>query len=327
MKHKPIILTMGDPAGIGPEVILQSFKKSEVNTLPVVVFGDFEVMDLFYKALNIQEFTLKQIFKIEDAHYDSKVLNVVDFNNINMDSYVMGQVSQMCGQAAFEYVIGSIEAVQAGLARAVTTAPLNKEAMHLAGHYFPGHTEIFAQYSGSQDYAMMLYDEKLSVIHVSTHISLSQAISTLTKERIQQVIELAGINIEKIKGRKAKIAVAGLNPHASENGLFGNQEELVIAPAVEAMKDRFDVIGPISPDTVFIRGLKKDFDIVVAMYHDQGHIPFKLFAFDSGVNTSVGLPIIRTSVDHGTAFDIAGQGIAGDSSMVAAILLANKLSV
>jgi 4-phospho-D-threonate 3-dehydrogenase / 4-phospho-D-erythronate 3-dehydrogenase len=327
MKHKPIILTMGDPAGIGPEVILQSFKKSEVNTLPVVVFGDFEVMDLFYKALNIQEFTLKQIFKIEDAHYDPKVLNVVDFNNIKMDSYVMGQVSQMCGQAAFEYVIGSIEAVQAGLARAVTTAPLNKEAMHLAGHYFPGHTEIFAQYSGSQDYAMMLYDEQLSVIHVSTHISLSQAISTLTQERIQQVIELAGINIEKIKGRKAKIAVAGLNPHASENGLFGNQEELVIAPAIEAMKDRFDVIGPISPDTVFIRGLKKDFDIVVAMYHDQGHIPFKLFAFDSGVNTSVGLPIIRTSVDHGTAFDIAGQGIAGDSSMVAAILLANKLSV
>jgi len=327
MNNKPIILTMGDPAGIGPEVILQSFKKPEVNSLPVVVFGDFEVMALFKRLLNITEYELKALSSIEEASFDAHVLNVVDFKNIDMASYKMGEVSRMCGQAAFEYVIASIKAVQAGLARGVTTAPLNKEAMHLAGHYYPGHTEIFAEYSGSSDYAMMLYDEKLSVIHVSTHISLSEAISTLTQKRVEQVIELAGVNVEKIKGRKAKIAVAGLNPHASENGLFGDQEEKIITPAIEAMKSKYDVIGPISPDTVFVRGLKKDFDIVVAMYHDQGHIPFKLYAFDSGVNTSVGLPIVRTSVDHGTAFDIAGQGIAGDSSMVAAILLANKLSL
>jgi 4-hydroxythreonine-4-phosphate dehydrogenase len=327
MKTKPIILTMGDPAGIGPEVILQAFKKPEVNTLPVVVFGDFNVMELFKGQLNLHDFELKNCTSIEETVFETKVLNVVDFKNIDMDSYKMGEVSKMCGQAAFEYVIGSIQAVQEGKARAVTTAPLNKEAMHLAGHYYPGHTEIFAQYSGTDDYAMMLYDEQLSVIHVSTHIALSQAISGLTQKRIEQVIELAGDNIEKIKGRKAKIAVAGLNPHASENGLFGDQEEKIITPAIEAMKSKYDVIGPVSPDTVFVRGLKKDFDIVVAMYHDQGHIPFKLFAFDSGVNTSVGLPIIRTSVDHGTAFDIAGKGLAGDSSMVAAILLANKLSL
>jgi 4-phospho-D-threonate 3-dehydrogenase / 4-phospho-D-erythronate 3-dehydrogenase len=327
MNQLPIILTMGDPAGIGPEVILQSFKKTEVNTLPVVVFGDFEVMELFKTKLNITEYALKQVLNIKDVVFNERILHVVDFNNIELSLYKMGEVSQMCGQAAFEYVVESIKAVQAGLARAVTTAPLNKEAMHLAGHYYPGHTEIFAEYSGSSDYAMMLYDEQLSVIHVSTHISLSQAISSLSQKRIEQVIELAGENIEKIKGRKAKIAVAGLNPHASENGLFGNEEEKILIPAIEAMKSKYDVIGPVSPDTVFVRGLKKDFDIVVAMYHDQGHIPFKLFAFDSGVNTSVGLPIIRTSVDHGTAFDIAGQGIAGDSSMVAAILLANKLSL
>jgi len=208
----------------------------------------------------------------------------------------------------------------------VCTGPINKEALHLAGHIYPGHTEIFAEYANSTDYAMLLYDDKLSVIHVSTHVALEDAISLITQKRVEQVIELAAKNMNKIKGKDIKIAVAGLNPHASENGLFGHQEDEIITPAIENMKDKYNVIGPISPDTIFSRGLKKEFDIVVAMYHDQGHIPFKLYAFDSGVNTSVGLPIVRTSVDHGTAFDITGQGIAKHESMIAAIELCDKLS-
>jgi 4-hydroxythreonine-4-phosphate dehydrogenase len=322
----PIIVTMGDPSGIGPEVILKSFVHQKVNSLPIVVFGDCQLMEFFKNRLDLNQFNLLSISHIEDARFDEQTLNVLDFKNVNMNQYKMGILHKDYGQAAFDYIVGSIQAVQDGKARAVCTGPINKEALHLAGHIYPGHTEIFAEYANSTDYAMLLYDDKLSVIHVSTHVALEDAISLITQKRVEQVIELAAKNMNKIKGKDIKIAVAGLNPHASENGLFGHQEDEIITPAIENMKDKYNVIGPISPDTIFSRGLKKEFDIVVAMYHDQGHIPFKLYAFDSGVNTSVGLPIVRTSVDHGTAFDITGQGIAKHESMIAAIELCDKLS-
>lgn len=325
MKVKPIILTMGDPAGIGPEIILSCFKDKDVNKIPVVVFGDMEVLSMIKDRIRITGYELNKINTIEEANYSSDILNVLDFHNIEMKKYDIGKLSSMCGHAAYEYIISAIQHVKDKKARAVTTAPINKEALHMAGHNFPGHTEIFATQCGTKDYAMHLYDEKLSIIHVSTHVSLEDAIRTLSKDRVKKVIELAHDNMKKILNREPRIAVAGINPHSSENGLFGNQEEKIITPAIEEMK-HLNVVGPIPPDTVFYRGIKGEFDIVVAMYHDQGHIPFKMYAFESGVNTSAGLSVLRTSVDHGTAFDIAGKGIANSISMVNAIKLADKLT-
>ncbi|WP_113671731.1 4-hydroxythreonine-4-phosphate dehydrogenase PdxA [Vallitalea guaymasensis] len=325
MKVKPIILTMGDPAGIGPEIILNCFKDKDVSQLPVIVFGDIKVLSLIKDGIGITGYKLNKVNAVEEAIYSSEILNVLDFDNIDMKKYKIGQLSSMCGHGAYEYIISAIQHVKDEKARAVTTAPINKEALHMAGHNFPGHTEIFATQCGTKDYAMHLYDEKLSIIHVSTHVSLEDAIRTLSKDRVKKVIELAYDNMKKILNREPRIAVAGINPHSSENGLFGNQEKNIIIPAIEEM-NHLNVVGPIPPDTVFYRGIKGEFDIVVAMYHDQGHIPFKMYAFESGVNTSAGLSVLRTSVDHGTAFDIAGKGIANSISMVNAIKLADKLT-
>ncbi|PKM52206.1 MAG: 4-hydroxythreonine-4-phosphate dehydrogenase PdxA [Firmicutes bacterium HGW-Firmicutes-7] len=322
----PIIITMGDPAGVGPEIILSSYRDQEIKRIPLVVFGDFKVLQYMKEKIGNFDYELKKIENLDNLEFNEKILNVFDFDNINMAQYEPGKISSMCGQAAYEYVIASIENVKKGKGKAVTTAPLNKEALHMAGHKFPGHTEIFALSCQTNDFAMHLYDEKLSIIHVSTHVALADAIKNLSSERIEKVIELAHDNMKMILGREPRIAVAGINPHASENGLFGDQEEKYIIPAVEKMKKKVNVVGPIPPDTVFYRGIKGEFDIVVAMYHDQGHIPFKLFAFDTGVNTSAGLSILRTSVDHGTAFDIAGRGIAQDISLKNAIKLAEKLA-
>jgi len=210
---------------------------------------------------------------------------------------------------------------------AVVTAPINKEAIQLAGHHYAGHTEIFAAYTDTKDYAMLLYDQKFSVIHVSTHIPLMDAITTLNQERVERVIQLAEDSMRRILGRSPRIAVAGLNPHAGENGLFGNQEIVTIRPAIVRMQEKgIEVSGPHAPDTIFLRTLNGAFDIVVAMYHDQGHIPMKLLGFDTGVNVSVGLPIIRTSVDHGTAFDIAWKGIAKNDSLLKAVYLSERLA-
>jgi 4-hydroxythreonine-4-phosphate dehydrogenase len=326
MVIKPIILTMGDPAGIGPEIILNSFKNPLINEMPLVVFGDVNVLNFIKNKINISGFDINKLERIEEAQFQKNKLNVLDFNLIDMDKYELGKINAMCGHAAFEYVLSSIKHVKEAKARAVTTAPLNKEALHLAGHLFPGHTEIFAQNCNTDEYAMLLYDEKLSIIHVSTHVSLLDAINNLTQERIEKVIELADKSMHRILGRTPKIAVAGLNPHSGENGLFGNQEELYLVPAIDKMKEKTNVVGPVSPDTVFYKGINGEYDIVVAMFHDQGHIPFKMYAFESGVNTSVGLPIVRTSVDHGTAYDIAGKGIANVDSIINAIKLADKLT-
>jgi 4-hydroxythreonine-4-phosphate dehydrogenase len=324
---KPLILTMGDPAGIGPEIILKSFLDPSINQLPQVVYGDFKIMKLYQDLLKINEIELVKIHDLKDAKFETKKLNVLDFDIVNMAEFKMGQVSATAGNAAFNYIIKAIEDTKAGLARAIVTAPINKEALHTAGHIYPGHTEIFAKYSGvASDYAMLLYDDKLSVIHVSTHVALTTAIAKVTPERVATVIRLAHESLTKIKGRAPKIGVAGLNPHASEHGLFGNEEAERIIPAIEKAKKLYDVVGPIAPDAIFNRGLKGEFDVIIAMYHDQGHIPFKLFAFDSGVNTTVGLPILRTSVDHGTAFNRAGKGTAQHSSMMQAIRLADKMT-
>jgi 4-hydroxythreonine-4-phosphate dehydrogenase len=238
-----------------------------------------------------------------------------------------GELDARAGEAAFRYVEKATELACEDRVAAIATAPLNKEAMHLAGHKYPGHTEILADLTGTEDYAMMLVTDELKVIHVSTHVSLREAIEIVKPERELAVIRLAHASMQKLGVEKPRVAVAGLNPHAGENGLFGTEDAEQIRPAIgEARTEGIEASGPHAPDTVLMRARRGVFDIVVVQYHDQGHIPIKLMGFDTGVNVTVGLPFFRTSVDHGTAFDIAGTGQADNASMLAAIDLARRLA-
>lgn len=328
MKKQPVIaLTMGDAAGIGPEIILKSAQELKQATHKFLVVGDYQVMEKARDLLGIEDIRLHRADSIAACDWNTNILNVWDMQLLNAADLQPGKVSGAVGNAAFQYVIEGIRLALEKSVDAVVTAPINKEAIQLAGHHFAGHTEIFAEYTETKDYAMLLYDDKFSVIHVSTHIPLAEAISSLNQHRVEKVIQLAFDSMSRILKRPPRIAVAGLNPHAGENGLFGNQEILILKPAIDLMAAKgIDVTGPHAPDTIFLRALQGHFDIVVAMYHDQGHIPMKLLGFDTGVNVSVGLPIIRTSVDHGTAFDIAWKGLAKNDSMIKAIQLAEQLA-
>ncbi|MBN2349148.1 MAG: 4-hydroxythreonine-4-phosphate dehydrogenase PdxA [Bacteroidales bacterium] len=319
-------ITMGDPSGIGPEIILKSFEKEKIRNSRIVVIGDFQIMMAAYKMLKITSYKLNRALNFNECIFSPGILNVLDLQLIDIDEFRPGSVQANSGLAAYKCIQKAVELVLNKDINAITTAPLNKEAMYLAGKKFPGHTELLASLSGARDYAMLLYDSKLRVIHVSTHISLLEAITSLNRKRIETVIRLADIFMKRILKDKPRIAVAGINPHAGEKGLFGNEEIKTIIPAVEHMKaSGIGVEGPIPPDTVFLQAVEGKYDIVVAMYHDQGHIPLKLLGFNTGVNVTIGLPFIRTSVDHGTAFEIAWQGKANENSMVEAIILAHKL--
>ncbi len=326
-KSAPAIgITMGDPAGIGPEIILKSLEKKGIRKNRIMVIGDYVVMLETFNLLKIKSFELNRIHHFSECIFSDGVVNILDLQLIKKNEFYPGKVQAITGNAAFEYIRKAVELVNNKNINAIVTAPINKEAIHLAGHNYPGHTEILASLTGTKDYAMFLYDKKLSVIHVSTHVSLLEAVTTLNRERIEKVIELANAAMTKLCGTIPGIAVAGINPHAGENGLFGDEEQKEIIPAIYNMKGKgINVEGPIPPDTIFLQAVKGKYDVVVAMYHDQGHIPLKLLGFNSGVNISLGLPFIRTSVDHGTAFDIAWQGKADEGSMIKAIKLAIKM--
>ena len=320
-------ITMGDPSGIGPEIIIKSFEKRSIRSGRVIVIGDFNIMQMAYDLIKPDGFSLNKINDVNQCDYSPILLNVMDLHLIDLKHFSPGIVNADSGAAAFECVRKATQLALTGKIDAIVTAPLNKEALHKAGKNFSGHTEILASLTGKKDYAMLLYDRKLSVIHVSTHISLKEAISGLTSDRIEKVIVMADEVMQRLNGSRPGIAVSGINPHAGESGLFGMEEIEKIIPAINNMKKRgINVVGPLPPDTVFLQAIKGRFDIVVAMYHDQGHIPMKLLGFNSAVNITVGLPVIRTSVDHGTAFEIAWQGIADENSMVNAIKLAVKMS-
>ena len=327
-KSTVIAVTMGDPSGIGPEIILKSFENETVRNSRIVVAGDLGIMQKAHEMLGIKSFYLRKAGSVAEAEFRPGVLNIYDLGLIAPGELQPGIVSAVSGEAAYRCIKKSIELVRNGEAASIVTAPINKEALHLAGHYYPGHTEIFAALTGTRDFAMLLYDSRLCVVHVSTHIPLLEAITRLRQERIETVIGMADVFMKNIGVSAPRIAVAGINPHAGENGLFGNEELKVIIPAVNRMKEKgLDVDGPLPADTVFLSAVNGRYDIVVAMYHDQGHIPLKLLGFHSGVNITLGLPFIRTSVDHGTAFEIAWQGIANGNSMTEAIRLATKLTL
>jgi len=326
--NKPIIgITMGDAAGVGPEIIIKSLQSESIyeRAIPIVI-GDAKMLQRASEVLKL-DVEIKIVEK--NAAFKTKYGEVacIDLNILPAD-LTYGEVSSESGHAAFEYLRTAIELANEGNIDAICTAPLNKEALHKGGHVYPGHTEILAKLTNTKDFSMMLSSPKLKVIHVTTHVGLLDAINIIKSERVHKVIRLAHDILRKSGIEVPKIGVCGINPHAGENGLFGyGEEEEKINPAIEqAVSEGIDVEGPLPADTLFFRAQRGDFDIVVAMYHDQGHGPIKVLGLEYGVNITVGLPIIRTSVDHGTAFDIAGKGIVDDRSMLEAINQATKLA-
>jgi len=325
VKSKFVGITMGDPAGIGPEISLKSIEKREEYKKSVLIYGSYDILSYYHRLLKLAT-PLVQIDSVADFQEGKiNVISVVDLQ-VGRDIEI-GQVSPIAGDAAYQYVERAIADAMKGEIGVVTTAPLNKEALHKGGHKFAGHTEIFAALTKTKSYTMMLWSDRISVVHVSTHCSLREACDRATKERVLECVHLADGAMKRLGKTMSKIAVAGLNPHSGEAGIFGHEEIDEIEPAVkQAQQEGLNVTGPVPPDTVFLKAYNGIYDVVVAMYHDQGHIPMKMVAFDSGVNVTLGLPIIRTSVDHGTAFDIAGKGIANEESMLYAVDLGKRFA-
>ncbi len=323
-----LAITLGDPAGIGPEVIIKALGHADVyEQCRPLVLGDKRILARAMGWITGPGLAFDVVTAPSQGQYRAGLITLLDLQNADPAAIQPGRVSAAAGRAAVEYVLRACDMTMAGETDAVVTAPLNKEAMNLAGYHYAGHTELLADRTGAEKVSMLLTGPKLRVVHVSTHVALSEAIRRVTSQRVEEVIDLAQRSCQALGIARPRIAVAGLNPHASEGGLFGDQEAKEIQPAIERARARgLQVTDPQPPDTVFLRAVKGDYDIVVAMYHDQGHIPMKLLAFDSGVNVSMGLPIIRTSVDHGTAFDIAGTGKAREESMLEAIKVAVQMA-
>ena len=346
MSPKPILgLTMGDPAGIGPEICLRALREPAVLAQCVpVLFGDACVIQ---RLLSLESFSslvpkgrvgrvtaaARPCRTISLAEWQEGVTSaeplIVDFATPGLDQLEPGHISAAAGKAGYRYIEEAIRAALAARIEAVVTAPIHKEALRLSGVSFPGHTEIFTALTGAPRSCMMLYSDQLTVSMATTHIGYHEVPGKLSVERVLNVIELTAGTMRLMLGREPRIGVCGLNPHAGEHGLFGQgEEEKFVVPAVaEARKRGLDATGPLVPDAAFTAGMRRKFDAFVCLYHDQGHIPLKMLAFDTGVNLTLGLPIIRTSVDHGTAFDIAWQGRADPTSLYSAIRIAAQLAV
>jgi 4-hydroxythreonine-4-phosphate dehydrogenase len=339
-QKKPIIgISMGDPSGIGPEIAVKALAKKEIYKIckPLIVGDSLAIKD----ALRITSLDLKinSISVVKKALFKFGTLDVYDLKNVNMAELKYGKVSAMAGNAAFQAIKKVIELAQKNEIDATVTGPINKESINLAGHHYAGHTEIYGHFTNTQDFTMLLAHENLRVVHVSTHVSLREACGRVKKDRIVKVIKLAYDACRKIGIKDPRIGVAGLNPHAGESGMFGNEEINEIIPAInEAKALKINADGPIPPDSLFSKAKGGLYDVVVAMYHDQGHIPLKVIGFNwnekkqkwdsiCGVNITLGLPIIRSSVDHGTAFGKAGKGTASELSMIHAIEYAVKMAV
>jgi 4-hydroxythreonine-4-phosphate dehydrogenase len=337
VKQPVLGVTMGDPAGVGPEIIARAAAESAVRaTARPVVIGAASTMSEAL-ALVGSRLSLHAVGRVADCRWADGTLEVLDLGNVDMTTLPRCEVSAAAGRAAYEYIERAVNLAKAGDIHAIVTAPVNKEALAAAGVQHSGHTEILAQLTDTKDFAMLLMGKELRVIHVTTHVALRRVPDLVTRERVLRTIRLAQRTLEGLGRPRGRIAVCGLNPHAGEDGLFGDEEKTAIVPAIEAARaDGLDVTGPLPADTLFSRARGGEFDIVVAMYHDQGHIPVKTLGFEydetakkwtglSGVNVTIGLPFLRVSVDHGTAFDRAWKGIANHESMVEALEVATTL--
>jgi 4-hydroxythreonine-4-phosphate dehydrogenase len=320
-------ITMGDPAGIGPEIIVKALAHKQIyeSARPLVI-GDATRLKTAAKIVS-SPVKIRALTDPANANCELGLIECVDLG-LSLDDLPFGRVSPIAGEAAFRFVEKAAALAIGGSIDAICTAPLSKEAMHAAGHRFPGHTELLAHLTGTGEVSMMLAAPGLRVVHVTTHIGLIDAIDRIEPGLVERTIERGHAALVSAGIEHPRIGVCGINPHAGENGLFGRgEEEQKILPAVKSCQQRgLDVTGPLPADTLFFRAARSDFDLVVAMYHDQGHGPIKVLGLDEGVNITLGLPIIRTSVDHGTAFDIAGSGKADERSLLAALRYAVELA-
>ena len=326
----PIAITMGDPAGVGPELCLKLLTEPRVRNVCIpIIFGDARLLRKVAERLDLA--MPAQIFSIDTPDLDLRKLRepaILDFQQASLATIEPGKIQKACGEAAFAYIDRAISEAMHGHVSAVVTAPINKEAIHLAGYDYPGHTEIFIEKTESQQSCMMLTSGHITAALVTTHVGINEVPGLISTERVLETIELAAEAMHQLRGRRPKLIVCGLNPHAGEHGLFGrNEEEEIIIPAIERAREKgIDVEGPLPPDTAFLPERLTKTDAHICMYHDQGLIPLKMLAFDTAVNVTLGLPIVRTSPDHGTAMDIAWQGIAMVESMVHAVLTAARLA-
>jgi 4-hydroxythreonine-4-phosphate dehydrogenase len=304
-------ITIGDAAGIGPEITLKALAEGGVDA-KVLLIGDAAHLRALAEKLGL-----------------SSAINGIEIHDLkNLPAeFETGKDDAVTGRASAENIAAAVDLWKAGKIDAIATAPISKKAIHLGGYDYPGHTEFLAELTGTKDFRMSFFAGGLRTVLLSTHISLTQAISLVKKDAVAELVRFTNRELKKLLKRNVSIAVAGLNPHASEGGMFGREERDELIPAIEeCRREGIDVSGPYSPDTIFLRGYKGDFDGVVALYHDQATVAVKSLSFGSGVNVTLGLPLIRTSVDHGTAYDIAGKGVADASSMVSAIRLAAELA-
>lgn len=328
--ERPLIgITLGDVSGIGPEVVVKALRHTEVyeRCRPLVI-GDARIFqDPKYAARHDHVQVLTGVEAIADSAFDAGVLTLLDLDNLPLNEVIVGQVSAAAGRAAVAYVLKAAELATVGAVDAIATAPLNKEAMRLGGYDYIGHTEILADVTGAAHVTTMLATPGLRVTHVTRHVPFGQIAGLITQANVLQTIVITAQGMQQLGYERPKLAVAALNPHNGENGLLGREEIEEIAPAVRTAQEQgINVYGPIPADSVFFQAIEDTYDVVVCMYHDQGHIAVKTHGFERSITITLGLPIIRTSADHGTAFDIAGQGIANEASMLAAILEAATLA-
>ncbi len=327
-KERPIIaITMGDAAGIGPEIIVKALLSEQIYRIcrPLVV-GEGAIMQEAIKLVN-RPLKLHSVKTVAEVESQFGTIDLLDLHNLDRKEVILGQICEACGRAAMEYITKAARLALEGEVKALVTAPINKEATRQAGYGEVGHLEFLAHLTGAAEYATMLVSGPLRVVHLTTHHSLRQACDLVTKERILARLKLTHDSFQGWGIKHPRIAVAALNPHAGEGGLFGSEEIEKIMPAIKEAQDlTIDARGPFPADSVFNRALSGEFDVVLALYHDQGHIPIKVYGFERSVSVALGLPLVRTSVDHGTAFDIAGKGIANPQSLEEAIKVAVRLS-
>lgn len=329
MSKKAIIaVPMGDPAGIGPEITVKSFLNKDIlNDSNIVVVGDCNVIERALEITDV-ELNVNVIESVKDAKFETGTIDLIDMKNINMDEFEFGEIQAQCGQAAFDYIEKAIDLAMKNEVDALATTPINKESLHAAKVPFIGHTEMLEELTNSHDPLTMFQVLDLRIFFLTRHLSLKDAIDQMTKERVRDYVERSHDALIKLGVENPKLAVAGLNPHSGENGLFGMEEVDEITPGIEwAKKDGYDVTGPVPADSVFFQALNGKYDAVISLYHDQGHIAAKMTDFHKTISITNGLPFLRSSVDHGTAFDIAGKNIASSESMEEAIKLAGKYAL
>ena len=336
---RPVLgITMGDPAGIGPEIAVKALAEAAVREKArLLVIGDARVVAAAARVAHVHQ-GVRALARVSEATFAPDKIEVLDLANADPAAFTIGRMSAVCGRAAYEYIERGVRLAQEGVIAGIVTAPVNKEALAAAGVRHSGHTEILAELTGTKAYAMLLIGKDLRVIHVTTHVALRRVPELVTRERVLRTIRLGDRAMRDLGIARPRLAVCGLNPHAGEGGLFGDEEQVAIGPAIaDARGEGIDATGPYPADTLMSRTAGGEFDCVVAMYHDQGHTPVKALGFRydeakkawtglSGVNVTVGLPILRVSVDHGTAFDRAGTGTANPESMVEAILVAAEMA-